>query len=104
MRQDLRSYVREFEAAYPEDMLRVSEPVALQYVREQLRGSSGFRRRSEVDGKPAVPGVRPPELGAQAYTGQAAHERHLEPFGGIQNERAPAGPRTPAEIRLGSGH
>ena len=31
MHQDLRSYVREFEAAYPEDMLRVCEPVELQY-------------------------------------------------------------------------
>jgi 2,5-furandicarboxylate decarboxylase 1 len=31
MNQDLRSFVREFEAAFPEDVLRVFEPVDLQY-------------------------------------------------------------------------
>ena len=31
MHQDLRSFVRQFETTYPEDVLRVSEPVDLKY-------------------------------------------------------------------------
>ena len=31
MEQDLRSFIREFEGSYPQDVVRVSEPVDLEY-------------------------------------------------------------------------
>ena len=57
MEQDLRSFIREFEAEYPQDVVRVAEPVGLEYqmmalvLEYERRGRnpiSHFRERSRA--------------------------------------------------------
>jgi len=81
MEQDLRSFVRAFEAEYPEEVVRVSEPVDLKYDLMALVLEYERRRRAPLLFFDNIPGHRVPVI-----CNVVASRRALAKALGVQEE------------------